>query len=109
MPVFPALALAVGALIDGKIKAGTVAAKTGGWLYLLLAGSFAIVLVGAAFVAPGTVTKVVLAVTGIIAACFTALVFKQFQAGQYPKAFGIAVVSVVVLMESLFGADHSAR
>lgn len=103
VPVFPALALAVGALIDGKIKAGTASAKIGGWLYLVLAGSFAIVLVGAAFVAPGVVTKVALALTGIIAAFFAALVFMRFRAEQYPKAFGIAVVSVVVLMESLFG------
>jgi 4-amino-4-deoxy-L-arabinose transferase-like glycosyltransferase len=102
VPIFPALALAMGAVIAGKAGTKAASAATGRWLYLVMAGSMAIALIGGAVFAPGLQLKLVLVVLGFATAAFGYRISKDFGAGLYARSMSTALISVLVIMETLF-------
>lgn len=102
VPIFPALALAVGAVIDGKVRFGSASAKTGRVLYLVLTLSLAAALLAAAFFAPGLALDLELAVLALVVAGFGFWVFKAHREGNPGSAMRRALGSVFVLMLALF-------
>jgi 4-amino-4-deoxy-L-arabinose transferase-like glycosyltransferase len=101
-PMIPAFAIAVGGIIAGNLGAGRVARNFGRWLYIIQIAGLAAALLAVVTLAPTLWLKVVLVVVALGCIGFAFRISLLQRVGEDARAMRTALVSVVLLMESMF-------
>lgn len=101
-PMIPAFAIAAGGIISGALKAGEGALRAGRWLYIVMIAGLVAAFFAVLPLAPALWLKAVLVVVALGCLWFAFRISLFHRLGDYERTMKTAVVSVVLLMESLF-------
>ncbi len=101
-PMIPAFAIAAGGVIAGRLSAGTTSLRIGRWLYILQIAGLAAALLAVVALAPTLLLKIALVVIAVGCIGFAFRISLLHRLSDYEQAMRTALVSVVLLMESMF-------
>jgi 4-amino-4-deoxy-L-arabinose transferase-like glycosyltransferase len=101
-PMIPAFSLAAGGVIAGRLKAGNGALRFGRWLYIVQIAGLAAALLAVVALAPAAWLKITLVVVALGCIGFAFRISLLHRLGQFESAMRVGLVSVILLMESMF-------
>lgn len=101
-PMFPAFAIAAGGVIAGRLTGGTTSLAIGRWLYIVQIAGLAAALLAVVVLAESLFLKTLLVVIALGCIGFAFRISLLHRIGQFESAMRVALISVVLLMESMF-------
>ncbi|SOC84379.1 4-amino-4-deoxy-L-arabinose transferase [Ensifer adhaerens] len=101
-PMIPAFAIAAGGVIAGSLQGGISSLRIGRWLYILQIAGLAAALFAVVVLAPTLLLKIALVVIALGCIGFAFRISLLHRLGEFENAMRLALVSVVLLMESMF-------
>lgn len=101
-PMFPAFAIAAGAVIAGNLTGGTTSLRIGRWIYILQIAGLAAALLAVVVLAPTLLLKAALVVIAVGCIGFAFRISVLHRTGEFETAMRVALISVFLLMEAMF-------